>query len=127
MAEQTAYMNGLKAAADAAFANATWMGVSGNKDFNRIDAWIGGLAEKEVVGGMLGSTFDAVFAMQMMNLQNGDHFYYLQRIIGTEFFNEFIEGNMLADLVMRSTGATTSTPTSSRWLTSMWRWPMRPR
>lgn len=106
VADQTAYMNGLKAAAEAAFANATWMGVSGNKDFNRIDAWIGGLAEKEVPGGMLGSTFDAVFAMQMMNLQNGDNFYYLQRIIGTEFFNEFVEGNMLADMVMRSTGAT---------------------
>ena len=53
---------------------------------NRIDTWIGGLAEQEVAGGMLGSTFDAVFAIQMMNLQNGDHFYYLDRVPNTQFF-----------------------------------------
>ncbi len=105
LSDQQAYMSALKAATDLAYANATWMGVSGNKDFNRIDAWIGGLAEKEVVGGMLGSTFDAVFAMQMLNLQNGDNFYYLGRVPGTEFFNENIDGSLLSDLVSRSTGA----------------------
>ncbi len=106
LADQTTYMDALKAAAEAAYANATWMGISGNKDFNRIDAWIGGLAEREVIGGMLGSTFDAIFATQMMNLQNGDFFYYLGRIPNTEWFVENTEGSMLADLVMRSTGAT---------------------
>ncbi len=105
-ADQQEYMAALKAAANAAFADATWMGTGGNMDFNRIDAWIGGLAEREVVGGMLGSTFDAVFAMQMMNLQNGDKFYYLGRVAATEWFAENVEGNHLADLVMRSTGAT---------------------
>ena len=101
------YMAALKAAANAAYADAVWMGAgaSGNKDFNRIDAWIGGLAEREVVGGMLGSTFDAVFAMQMMSLQNGDFFYYLGRVPAAEFFIENMEGVMLADLVMRSSGA----------------------
>lgn len=105
-AEQDEYMAGLKAATDAAFANATFMGTAGNKDFNRIDAWLGGLAEREVLGGMLGATFDAVFAMQMMNLQNGDFFYYLGRVPNAEFFIENMEGAMLADLVMRGTGAT---------------------
>lgn len=104
--EQQQYMAALKAAAEAAFANATWMGTNGNRDFNRIDAWIGGLAEREVVGGMLGSTFDAVFAMQMMNLQNGDAFYYLGRVPTQEFFIENMEGIQLSDIVMRSTGAT---------------------
>ena len=106
-AEQTAYMNALKAAATAAFANPTWMGTgsTANKDYNSIDAWIGGLAEREVVGGMLGPLFDAVFAMQNMALQAGDNFYYLGRIAGTEFFNDGIDGTLMADLVMRNTGA----------------------
>ena len=105
-ADQIAYMTALKAAAEAAYANATWMGTNGNLDFNRIDAWVGGLAEREVVGGMLGSTFDAVFAMQMMNLQNGDFFYYLGRVPTQEFFIENMEGIQLSDIVMRATGAT---------------------
>jgi Ca2+-binding RTX toxin-like protein len=105
VAEQTEYMTALKAATELAYANATWMGTAGNKNFNRIDAWMGGLAEQEVAGGMLGSTFDAVFAMQMMALQNGDNFYYLGRIPATEFFVENMEGIQLADVVMRSTGA----------------------
>lgn len=104
--DQQAFMAALSAAADRAMANATFMGVNGNKDFERIDAWIGGLAEREVVGGMLGSTFDAVFSQQMVNLQNGDNFYYLGRVPATEFFNEMIDGSLLSDLVMRSTGAT---------------------
>jgi len=106
-ADQTAYMNALKAAATAAFADPTWMGTgsTANKDFNFIDAWIGGLAEREVVGGMLGPLFDAVFAMQNMALQAGDNFYYLGRVPATEFFNEGIDGTLMADLVMRNTGA----------------------
>ena len=104
--DQATYMTALKAAANAAYADATWMSTSGNMDFNRIDAWMGGLAEREVVGGMLGSTFDAVFAMQMMNMQNGDFFYYLGRVPTQEFFIENMEGIQLSDVVMRATGAT---------------------
>ena len=100
------YMLALKEATNAAFANAAWMGTNGNKDYNRIDAWMGGLAEREVVGGMLGSTFDAIFAIQMMNLQNGDFFYYLGRVPATEFFVEGMEGTQYSDLVMRNTTAT---------------------
>ena len=104
--DQANYMTALKAAANAAYADVTWMSTTGNMDFNRIDAWMGGLAEREVVGGMLGSTFDAVFAMQMMNLQNGDFFYYLGRVPVQEFFIENMEGIQLSDIVMRATGAT---------------------
>ncbi len=105
--QQSDYMTALKAAASAAFADATWMGSGGtaNKDYNYIDAWIGGLAEREVVGGMLGPLFDAVFAMQNMALQDGDNFYYLGRVAATEFFNDGIDGTLMADLVMRNTGA----------------------
>ena len=106
-AEQDAYMSALKAAADAAFGNATWMGTTANanKDFNFIDGWTGGLAEREVVGGMLGTTFNVVFAMQNQVLQDADNFYYLGRVPATEFFNDSIDGTLMADLVMRNSTA----------------------
>jgi len=104
--EQEQYMVALKAATVAAFADAAWMSTTGNKDINRVDAWIGGLAEREVTGGMLGSLFNAIFAIQMMNLQNGDFFYYLGRVPNTEFFVEGMEGNQYSDVVMRNSTAT---------------------
>ena len=104
--DQENYMLGLKAATEAAFDDAAWMSTNGNKDINRVDAWLGGLAEREVTGGMLGSTFDAIFAIQMMNLQNGDFLYYLGRVPLTEFFVEGMEGNQYSDVVMRNSTAT---------------------
>lgn len=64
---------------------------------------MGGLAERPVTGGMLGSTFDFIFAKQMIELQNADRFYYLNRLAGTNILAE-IEAQLFSDLVMRSTG-----------------------
>lgn len=79
--------------------------MNNDKSFNNIDLWIGGLAEQKVTGGMLGSTFDFLFAKQMDNLQNGDRFYYLSRLLGTDLLLE-IEGQFFSDIVMRNTDAT---------------------
>ena len=71
-----------------------------------VDLWIGGLAEKTMpFGGMLGSTFQFVFETQMESLQNGDRFYYLQRLDGMHLFGE-MEANSFASLIMRNTNAT---------------------
>jgi Ca2+-binding RTX toxin-like protein len=71
-----------------------------------VDLWIGGLAEETMpFGGMLGSTFNFVFETQMERLQNGDRFYYLQRLDGLHLFSE-MEGNSFASLIMRNTDAT---------------------
>ncbi|HEY4136577.1 MAG TPA: peroxidase family protein [Alphaproteobacteria bacterium] len=73
---------------------------------DNVDLWIGGLAEKILpFGGMLGSTFNFVFETQMEKLQNGDRFYYLQRLDGLHLFGE-MEGNSFAALIMRNTDAT---------------------
>lgn len=73
---------------------------------DNVDLWIGGLAEKILpFGGMLGSTFNFVFEVQMENLQNGDRFYYLQRLDGLHLFGE-MEANSFASLIMRNTDAT---------------------
>ena len=73
-----------------------------------MDFWVGGLAEKQAVfGGLLGSTFNYVFEMQLEHLQDGDRFYYLQRTDGLNFKTQ-LEGNSLAELARRNTnlGAT---------------------
>ncbi len=95
------YAEGLAAAADAALNDGTFM--STDQGFQDIDLWLGGLAEAKVEGGMLGSTFDFVFATQMVKLQVADRFYYLERLAGTDLLAE-IEGQLFSDIVMRNTG-----------------------
>jgi len=69
----------------------------------KIDLWIGGLAEKKLsFGGMLGSTFAFIFEMQMENLQDADRFYYLSRTQGLHLLSE-LEANSLAKMVLRNT------------------------
>ncbi|HEY2875736.1 MAG TPA: peroxidase family protein [Reyranella sp.] len=71
-----------------------------------VDLWIGGLAEEIMpFGGMLGSTFNFVFEVQMEKLQSGDRFYYLQRLDGLHLFGE-MENNSFASMIMRNTDAT---------------------
>lgn len=73
---------------------------------DNVDLWIGGLAEKILpFGGMLGSTFNFVFEVQMEQLQNADRFYYLQRLDGLHLFGE-MEANSFASMIMRHTDAT---------------------
>jgi Ca2+-binding RTX toxin-like protein len=73
---------------------------------DRIDLWIGGLAEEKMpFGGMLGSTFDFVFENQMEKLQDGDRFYYLDRTAGLNFLSQ-LENNSFAKLIMANTDVT---------------------
>ncbi len=85
-------------------ANGAFMN-GGDTGFQNIDLWLGGLAEQKVTGGMLGSTFDFIFATQFLALQNGDRMYYLNRLGGTNLLDQ-IEGQTFTDLIQQSTGAT---------------------
>ncbi|CAB4802807.1 unannotated protein [freshwater metagenome] len=110
--------SGLSVPSDATdFYNSTgvWAGVE--TGFNRVDLWVGGLAEnpekQPVAPPLLGPVFDKVFQDQMLKLQNGDRFYYLGRIIGTNIGEE-IPAQTFADIVRRNTpsqiaGRTTAT------------------
>jgi Ca2+-binding RTX toxin-like protein len=71
--------------------------------FNHIDSWMGGLAEAHVPGGILGETFDAVFVAQIQALMDGDRFYYLYRLFGTQIAEE-VNNGQFKDLVERNTG-----------------------
>ena len=70
-----------------------------------VDLWMGGLAEKQApFGGLLGSTMNFVFELQMENLQDGDRFYYLSRTAGLNLLVQ-LEGNSLAEMMSRNTDA----------------------
>jgi len=101
-ADYELYASSLLAAAKLAVQDGQFMAT--DQGFNAIDFWLGGLAEAKVPGGMLGSTFDFIFAMQMIALQDGDRFYYLNRLAGTNMLAE-IEAQLFSDIVMRNTGA----------------------
>ena len=59
---------------------------------NNVDFWPGGMAEKQsVFGGLLGTTFNYIFETQLEFLQNGDRFYYLQRLDGVNLVQQ-LEG-----------------------------------
>ncbi len=72
---------------------------------DKIDLWIGGLAEVHVAGGVLGETFNAIFVTQIEALMDGDRFYYLQRLINQDFGNEILN-QQFKDIIERNTGTT---------------------
>ncbi|MCG2624555.1 Ig-like domain-containing protein [Arthrobacter sp. I2-34] len=70
-----------------------------------VDLWVGGLAEAQnLFGGLLGSTFNYIFERQLTDLQDGDRLYYLSRTSGLNLRTQ-LEGNSMAELVMRNTDA----------------------
>ena len=77
-------------------------GPSQRGGLDRVDLWVGGLAEKiNEFGGMLGSTFNFIFEYQMQQLQNGDRFYYLSRTQGLNLLDA-LEANTFTDIMMRN-------------------------
>ena len=85
------------------FLTGTGAYATGHGGLDSVDLWIGGLAEAILpFGGMLGSTFTAVFEAQLENLQNGDRFYYLSRTQGLNFLNE-LESNSFAEIIRLNT------------------------
>ena len=74
------------------------------KGVDRVDLWVGGLAESHVNGGMVGSTFWIVMHEQFDRLQEADRFYYVDRLEAFDFYESFIDGQEFSDIVARNTG-----------------------
>jgi len=98
-------------ASDASMRATAFMGIgdTADKGFESIDAWNGGLAEKHVYLGELGSTFDTIFCDQMTRLINGDRDYYFWRLrdglsVPTELINA-VTTEQFKDVIERTTGA----------------------
>jgi Ca2+-binding RTX toxin-like protein len=81
-----------------------WSFAGADQGFWDIDLWIGGLAERPLFDGPLGTTFSYVILDFAQRQQDGDRFYYLYRTpMGTHLGNEIIE-NQFGNLVMEHTG-----------------------
>ena len=81
-----------------------WTFEGADQGFWDIDLWIGGLAERPLFDGPLGTTFSYVILDFAQRQQDGDRFYYLFRTpMGTHLGNEIIE-NQFGNLVMDHTG-----------------------
>ncbi len=76
------------------------------KGIDRVDLWVGGLAEKHINGGLVGETFWVVLSEQFERLQDGDRFYYISRFDNFDFYENFVDGQEFADIVARNTGMT---------------------
>lgn len=81
-----------------------WEFTQGDQGFWDIDLWTGGLAERPLFDGPLGTTFSYVILDFAQRMQDGDRFYYLYRTpMGTHLGDEIIR-NQFANLVMDNTG-----------------------
>lgn len=93
--------------ADFLAANPGYTFVNGNtvKGIDRVDLFVGGLAEKHINGGVVGQTFWAIIHEQLDRIQEGDRLYYLDRVEHLDLY-EVIEEQGFAGIVARNTGLT---------------------
>jgi Ca2+-binding RTX toxin-like protein len=86
------------------YSNGQWTFTGADQGFWDIDLWIGGLAERPLFDGPLGTTFSYVILDFAQRQQDGDRFYYLYRTpMGTHLGNEIIQ-NQFGNLVSDHTG-----------------------
>jgi CshA-type fibril repeat protein len=70
-------------------------------DVDRVDLWVGGLAEDTVPGGMVGETFRAVLIDQFLRLRNGDPFWSAGRGFGEDELDA-LWSTTLSDVIRRN-------------------------
>ncbi|TKD50759.1 peroxidase family protein [Sphingomonas baiyangensis] len=83
--------------------------VNGNtvKGIDRVDLWVGGMAEAHINGGVVGQTFWVIIHEQLDRLQEGDRFYYFDRIEDFPFYANLDGADEgFATIVERNTGLT---------------------
>lgn len=70
-------------------------------DVDRVDAWVGGLAEDHVPGALVGPLFHTVISDQFQRLRDGDRFWYQNVFTGEELAR--LEQTTLARIIRRNT------------------------
>ena len=71
-------------------------------DINKVELWIGGLAENHLPGAMVGQTFDVIVAQQFQALRDGDRFWYQNQGFDKATMRE-IESTTLSSLMLKNT------------------------
>lgn len=75
---------------------------------DRMDLWVGGLAEKHLPGSSLGATFTRIIVDQFTRLRDGDRYWY-QNVLPADAVRT-IQGTTLADVIRRNTGLSNLQP-----------------
>ncbi len=78
-------------------------------DVNKIELWIGGLAEDPADGALVGSTFQAIIARQFTALRDGDPLWFENQGFGPAILKQ-IKNTTLSDLIMRDTDTKIAQP-----------------
>jgi Ca2+-binding RTX toxin-like protein len=73
------------------------------KGIDRVDLFVGGLAEQHINGGMVGQTMWVILHEQMDRLQEGDRLYYIDRVENLDFYQQ-IEEQGFGAIIARNTG-----------------------
>ncbi len=68
---------------------------------DQVDLWVGGLAEDDVPGAMVGETFFVILLEQFAALRDGDRFWYENYL--DEGMIELIESQTLCEIIRRNT------------------------
>jgi hypothetical protein len=71
-------------------------------DINKIDLWVGGLAEDRVLGAMVGSTFQAILVDQFVRTRDGDNQWFENQPWATSDL-EWLRATTLSDIILRNT------------------------
>ncbi len=71
-------------------------------DINKLDAWVGMLAEKHITGSMFGELVNTIIEKQFQDLRDGDRFYYENDQSLTPGEKEAIKATRLHDIIMRN-------------------------
>ena len=72
---------------------------------DKIDLWVGGLAEDHVPGGNVGPTFEKIIANQFQNIRSGDRLWFENQFSGPML--QRLEHTSLSDIIQRNTDLTT--------------------
>ena len=75
---------------------------------DRVDPWIGGLAETHLPGSSLGATFTRILVDQFTRLRDGDRFWY-QNSLPADLVKT-VQGTTLADVIRRNSSVTNIQP-----------------
>ena len=71
-------------------------------DVNKVELWIGGLAENHLAGAMVGQTFDLIISKQFEALRDGDRLWYQNQGFDGATLQE-IESTTLSSLILKDT------------------------
>ncbi len=82
----------------------TWDLTTGDQGFWDIDLWIGGLAERPLFDGPLGTTFSFVMLDFAQRMQDGDRFYYLYRQPFAHPLGVQVIAEQFTDVISRTMG-----------------------